>query len=82
MVESTKITEYVPTKIKYIEYDATQKNNRIVELEHDINKKEEDITDFKREVDDLKSQVISLKMDSQGEELLRRITQEIWDKIA
>ena len=51
-------------------------------MEHDLNKKDDDIIDLKREVDDLKCQITSLKIDAQEEELLRRTTQEIWDKIA
>ena len=53
-----------------------------IRAEGEVNKKEDDIADLKREVDDLKSQVTSLKIDSQGEDLLRRTTQEIWDIIA
>ena len=43
-VEPTQIVEYVHVKIKELEDDVSQNNNRIVELEHDLTRKEDDTT--------------------------------------
>ena len=78
--DPTKIVKDVQDNIKELKVDVIQKNNKIVEFDHDINKKEYDITNCKREVDDLKSHVTYLKIDSQLEEIIGRNTQDIQGK--
>ena len=58
-VKPTNNEEDVQIIVKELKDYITQKNNKIVELEHDINKKEDDNTNLKMEVDYLKIQVTS-----------------------
>ena len=51
-------------------------------MEGDFSKKEDDISELKRDMDNLKIQITSLQLYSQGEDLLRKIIEDLWDIVA
>ena len=59
-------------KIKEIEIDVTQKEERILEVEGDFSKKEDEIHDLMKQIYELKIQAAKMEIDMEGEPLIRR----------
>ena len=63
-----------------MEAEVAKKGEQILELAGGDNKKYDELEDAERDINELKSYITNLELDTQGEKLIKRTIQSLWDK--